>query len=371
MGGSGSGFRAHGINFMKHFIRLLMLMVCLPSFGAVGNVYVGEFIDTQGTNTGGSFTGDPSQFGTNSAGATAIKSGAVVTNLTVHSSFQMTTNSSDVIRFYDGQQMYWNVRGVDVGNLWMNGSHGGNGNGTEFQWSFNQCSFNMFGGGWFQIGAVDGSGLESAYMAANRLTSLSNTNSPSHFFGFSYSYNNGGARADFVNMQAIPVGTNGEVTLRIYAPVGGSPLPTSMPSTNMLDIDSVTGVKSYGNLSVGGSLTITNGTSGILYLISSGGNTNITLDSGLGTATASNGFASFATNAPTKIQPSGITNGLAVMALAYVTCTNANFTNFNAAGTAVLTNTAVTFTNQMFMLQPGGFLKAAVAGVLSGNLIPF
>lgn len=82
-----------------------------------------------------------------------------------------------------------------------------------------------------------------------------------------------------------------------------------------------------------------------------------------------NGAASKAINATVAIVGTGATNSMGVNATAYVICTATTFTNFNNAGTAVLTNTTATFNNQMFNLQPGGFIKAASG--LSGTLVPW
>lgn len=90
-----------------------------------------------------------------------------------------------------------------------------------------------------------------------------------------------------------------------------------------------------------------------------------------GTVTATNGLISEAANAPVLIQPSGITNAFGVNGIAFVTCTNGSWTNFNSLGTAVLTNTAITGTNIPVPVQAGGYLKAAAAGVMSGTLVPF
>lgn len=89
-----------------------------------------------------------------------------------------------------------------------------------------------------------------------------------------------------------------------------------------------------------------------------------------GTGTFTNGVGSLATDAPIIIQATGISNASTTKNwVAYVTCTATTFTNFNNAGTAVLTNTTATFNNQLFILQPGGSIKAAAG--LSGVIIPF
>jgi len=79
----------------------------------------------------------------------------------------------------------------------------------------------LFNGGYMQLGAVDGSGIEAFYLAANG-TPASNTNTVSHRLGFQYRWNNGSVVSDFLTVEAIPIGTNGEATLRFFAPIGRS-----------------------------------------------------------------------------------------------------------------------------------------------------
>lgn len=88
-----------------------------------------------------------------------------------------------------------------------------------------------------------------------------------------------------------------------------------------------------------------------------------------GILTVTNGLKSLATTAPVAITATGITNNMGKMACAYVTCTAVTFTNFNNAGTAILTNTSLTAIGQLFILQSGGSIQAASG--LSGNMIPF
>lgn len=88
-----------------------------------------------------------------------------------------------------------------------------------------------------------------------------------------------------------------------------------------------------------------------------------------GVLTATNGLGTLATTTPVAITATGITNSMGITACAYVSASAVTFTNFNGSGTAVLTNTALTANNALFILQPGGSIKAASG--LSGNLIPF
>lgn len=79
-------------------------------------------------------------------------------------------------------------------------------------------------------------------------------------------------------------------------------------------------------------------------------------------------FLMSSTNATLAIAATGITNTWGGPAIAYVTSSATTFTNFNAAGNGVLTNTSLTANDQSFVLAPGWSIKAASG--LSGNMIP-
>jgi hypothetical protein len=72
-----------------------------------------------------------------------------------------------------------------------------------------------------------------------------------------------------------------------------------------------------------------------------------------GTVKASFGIGSEAVETQLPITATGITNTWTNNAVAYVTCTSGSFTNFDNAGNPTQTNLTVTFTNQLFILQPG------------------
>lgn len=140
----------------------------------------------------------------------------------------------------------------------------------------------------------------------------------------------------------------------------GTGIRQNIISFNLFSPDNALQVQSNGMVSVGIALTNVIGTAVNIAspLVASN------------TATFILGISSQAANAPVFIQPSGITNNFGVSGTAYVTCTNGNWTNFNFAGTAVLTNIAITVTNMSIHVQAGGSLKAAAAGSMSGTLIP-
>lgn len=181
-----------------------------------------------------------------------------VTNGVVSGILQFPTNNTgQTFQMWGSQQFQWggyNGSSSNLATVFMNPTHGGVNNGSELQFSANQVSWNLFNGGWMQIGAVDGSGIETYYISRNG-TSVVNSNIPSHIFGFQYQYNNGSPMNDFIKMQVVPVSTNGEAVYRIYAPIGGNPRQDGTPTTNMFDIDDVTGVKDYLGLTVVGGVT--------------------------------------------------------------------------------------------------------------------
>lgn len=85
------------------------------------------------------------------------------------------------------------------------------------------------------------------------------------------------------------------------------------------------------------------------------------------TSTATNGFASFASDAGVALTATGLTNALGKNAMAYVTATAIAFTIKNAANTTLYTSPTLTATISV-QLHPGWSVNAASG--LSGTLLP-